>query len=123
MNKLVLITFFIFSGFQVLATADGPDCYKVIKVLSDDTLNIRDKPSSKGKKVGEIPYNGNGLKNLGCAEMPADLRALAFESNFEAKEYKQWRNKHYWCKIQHKETIGYVHGNYLGEGSCNKGQK
>lgn len=48
------------------AEADGPDYYRVTGVAANDTLNIRAEPSASARKIGEIPPDGNGVKNLGC---------------------------------------------------------
>ena len=51
---------------QAMATADGPDHFRVTGVEADDTLNIRAEPSARAGKIGEIPPQGVCIRNLGC---------------------------------------------------------
>lgn len=53
------------AGFA-FGEASGPDYFKVAGVASDDVLNIREKPSASADKIGEIPADGTGIRNLGC---------------------------------------------------------
>ena len=99
------------------ATADGPNCFKVINVKSNDTLNIRKEPNAKAKKVGEIPHNGNKIRNLLCASMPSELRALAIAGK-SSPELKDWSVNKNWCEVQYGKTRGFVHAKFLGEGEC-----
>ncbi|NQZ01452.1 MAG: hypothetical protein HRT45_12380 [Bdellovibrionales bacterium] len=98
------------------ATADGPDCWRVVGVKADDTLNLRLKGNSEAEIIAKIKHDATGLKNLGCAEPPAEIRAKAMSG--DSADYKKWRKKFRWCKIGFEGTTGFVHGNYLGEGTC-----
>ncbi len=103
----------------VSATADGPDCFRVIKVKKSDVLNVRSKPDSSAKKIGSIPSNADAIENLGCTEMPKDLFLKRFSESKEVQvQIRKWRQKNYWCKIKFENLTGYSHGNYLGEGTC-----
>ncbi|MCB0363065.1 MAG: hypothetical protein KDD35_10100, partial [Bdellovibrionales bacterium] len=70
------------------------------------------------KIVGTIPYNGDGIVNLGCAEMPDEIRRLAYDGKLNDKKYLEWRRKKFWCLVEYHGVKGYAHGNYLGEGEC-----
>ena len=52
---------------SVLATADGPDFYRVVDVGAKSALNIRAKPGTDGAVVGRIPADADGIANFGCS--------------------------------------------------------
>ena len=49
-----------------IADASGPDFFRVTGVAADDVLNIREAPDAGSAKIGEIPPDGDGVRNLGC---------------------------------------------------------
>jgi len=103
----------LISPSPILATADGPDYWKVINVESDDVLNIREKSTWKSNKVGEIPFNGKCIQNLGCI---GGLTLTEFTDLSEAEKQKIRKKRLRWCKIRYKNIIGWVAGRYLSEG-------
>ena len=94
MNSLFKIVILVlFSSSFSFATAGDPDNLDVRDVASNDVLWMHPTPSSKSKKIEEIPYNERCLKNLGCKEQ--------------------------WCKVNYRDTIGWVNRKFLGEsGHC-----
>jgi len=87
-----VILLLVSSSFN-FATAGGPDHLDVRGVASNDVLWMHPTPSYKSKKIGEIPYNSRCLKNVGC----------------EGR----------WCKVNYRDTIGWVNGKFLREsGHC-----
>ena len=96
-----------------LAEADGPDYYAVTGVAADDVLNIRAAPSARSEKLGEIPHDASGLKNLGCRGLPsfAEWQAMT-------EQQRQQSRKDYWCRVKYQELEGWVAGRYLREGSA-----
>ena len=94
------------------ATADGPDYYAVTGVAADDVLNIRAKPSPKGEKVGEIPHDGRGIRNLGCQGGPTFAE---WEKMSEAQRKRARRQR--WCRIRYEGVEGWVAGWFLTEDS------
>lgn len=94
------------------AEADGPDWWVVSGVGPDDVLNIRAEPSASSEKVGQIPPDGQGLRNLGCTgQMSFAEWKKATEAERERAKYNRW------CKIEYRGTAGWVAGWYLVEGS------
>lgn len=87
----------------------GPDFFAVTNVSRNDSLNIRVMPNSEATKVGEVPYNGGGLRNLGC-------NGVSFSQWLEMSERERIEagNKR-WCKIEYKGVSGWVHGKFLKE--------
>ena len=71
------------------ATADGPDFFRVAGVATNDVLWIRSGPSSRFRKVGSIPFNGRGVRNMGCERR--------------------------WCRVEYRGVTGWAHGRYLHE--------
>ena len=93
-----------------LATADGPDFFAVTGVAPDDVLNLREGPSARTGKIGEIPHDGRGLRNLGCEGLPSfgEWEKMTSEERTESR-------RHYWCKIRYAGSEGWVAGRYLRE--------
>lgn len=102
----------------IFGTADGPDYWAVHGVRSSDVLNVREKSTWKSKKIGEIPYNGKCIQNLGC------IGGLTMHENTELSEAEQkkiQKNRPRWCKIKYKNIEGWVSGKYLREDQeCHK---
>ena len=71
------------------ATADGPDFFRVVGVAGDDVLWIRSGPSARTRKLGAIPFDARGVRNLGC------------------------RGR--WCRVQYRGVRGWSHIRYLRE--------
>lgn len=106
----VFLALFILVPLKANAIADGPDYYAVKDVRSDDTLNIRSGPNHTFEKIGEIPYNGRGIANLGCfgGASPAQW----YDMNEKEREISR---KSRWCKIRYDGIEGFVAGWYLKE--------
>ena len=108
MLVLLLVLFMPATGF---ATADGPDYFKVVGVASNDVLNIRAQPSAASAKIGSIPPDGDGIRNLGCSG------GLTFEEWTSAtEEEREQAKKARWCRIEYDGIEGWVAGRFLGEG-------
>lgn len=97
------------------ATADGPDHFAVRGVAAGDALHIRAAPNAKALKVGEIPPDGNCLRNLGCQ---GGLSLQEFTTLTPAQQQRRLRENPRWCRIEFQGITGWVAGRYLGEGDC-----
>lgn len=98
----VLLIGLVFHGPRdALATADGPEYYAVTGVAADDVLNIRAEPSPNGEKVGEIPYDGRGLQNLGCTGGPTFAE---WQKMSETERERARRQR--WCRIRYGGVEG-----------------
>jgi len=53
------------AGFA-FGEASGPDYSKSLGSPQMNVLNIREKPSASADKIGEMPADGTGIRNLGC---------------------------------------------------------
>ena len=109
-----VVALVVFLSSVSFATADGPDNWDIKGVVLSDTLNIRLEPNYKSKKVGEVPYNGTCLKNLGCTGK------ISMDAYFKLspKEQKQLVQRR-WCKIEYRGITGWVKGKFLKEsGDC-----
>ncbi|MBL8660921.1 MAG: SH3 domain-containing protein [Rhodospirillales bacterium] len=95
------------------AEADGPDCYAVRGVAAGDVLNIRAEPSAAAAKVGEIPPDGRGIRNLGCQGEPTFEQ---WQSMSKAERERAGRQR--WCKVRYRGVDGWVAGRYLAEDSA-----
>jgi uncharacterized protein YecT (DUF1311 family) len=81
-------------------------------VSANDVLNIRAAAGTEARKIGTIPYNGRGLRNLGCEGGPG----FAEWQQMNAAERKAAARKR-WCHIEYRGIRGWVAGWYLTEDS------
>lgn len=95
---------------MAIADADGPDFFRVTGVAANDVLNIRDRPSPRGIKLGAIPHNGRAVQNLGCQGLPsfADWQRMT-------ETQRQQSRRNYWCRIRYQGVEGWAAGRYLRE--------
>ena len=95
------------------ADADGPDFFRVVGVASNDVLNIRTSATALSTKIGAIPHNGDGIRNLGCQG------GLSYAEWSEATETeRKAAERRRWCRISYKGVEGWVAGRFLGEGGA-----
>lgn len=102
---LSLLAFPLTVSSTLWAGADGPDCWAVKGVASNDVLNIREKPSAKSKMIGSIPPGTKKIKNI--TEYPeSDLAPMPNPG---------------WCKVDYKGTQGWVSCKFLeSDDACGK---
>jgi len=104
----------------VSADADGPDFYVVHGVAKNDVLNVRAEADPHAPKVGEIPSDGECVRNLGCKG------GLSFQEFMElSPEQKKERERENprWCKVEYQGVTGWVNARYLREGYCQPGAR
>jgi len=111
-NLILLTMLYAPNAFSV---ADGPDYWKVRGVERGDVLNIRSEANGKAEKVGEIPPDGQCVKNLKCA---GGLTMEEFTTLSEVEKEKINKERPRWCYIEYKGTKGWVAGRFLREGGC-----
>jgi LysM repeat protein len=98
--KSKIFSTILFWGFimglqpQVMARADGPDCWKVIKVMSTDTLSVRSGPSIKYQKIAKLAHDADGIQVTGTVKQVG---------------------KSFWVPIMYDEIVGWVNWGHLGE--------
>lgn len=95
-----------------LAEADGPDFFRVTGVLASDVLNIREAANARTRKVGTIPPDTNGIRNLGCEK---GLSFADWEKATEAERKSAAKRR--WCKVEYNGVVGWVSGRFLTEGT------
>jgi len=94
------------------AEADGPDRWSVTGVTRNDVLNVRAEPNASSRIVGVVPPDGRGLANLGCTGVPDFARWQKM-----SKEEQRRAAAKRWCRIRYRDTVGWVRGKFLAEGS------
>jgi len=104
-------------SLSAMATADGPDHYRVTGISPGGFLNLRAEPSAVAAIVGRIPAGMTCLRNLGC-QGGLSLEEFTTLSD-EEKQRRSLANPR-WCKVDYEGTIGWVSGQFLTEGACNK---
>ena len=108
----LMVTLYMPISFSV---ADGPDYWQVHGVAIDDVLNIRSEANAKSEKVGEIPPDGQCIKNLKCV---GGLTFDEFTKLSDAEKEKIKKERPRWCYIEYKGIKGWVAGRFLREGAC-----
>jgi hypothetical protein len=98
---IILILTLISSN--ALATADGPDYWQVHGVANDDVLHIRSEPDWQSRKLGEIPPDGQCIKNLRCV---GGLTLHEFTTFSEEEKQRITKERPRWCYIEYKGIKG-----------------
>jgi len=78
-------------------------------------LNIRQEADWRSRKTGEIPPDGQCIRNLGCV---GGLTLMEFTTLSEAEKAKIRKERPRWCRIEYNGITGWVAGRYLREGAC-----
>ncbi|WP_425045324.1 SH3 domain-containing protein [Primorskyibacter sp. S87] len=114
LNRLIILCGCLTFGLYgpASADADGPDFFSVTGVAANDVLNIRSEPSASSQKTGQIPPDGNGIRNLGCT---GGLSYAEWEKATESE--REAAAKKRWCQVEYKGATGWVAGWFLTEGS------
>jgi hypothetical protein len=77
---------------QALATADGPDAWRVTGVQSWDVLNVRVGPGTSYFIIDALPYNARGIQIGTCT--PTVTRdqyfALSPQAQTQLNSYPAW---------------------------------
>lgn len=97
----------------VRAEADGPDYFRVSGVAANDTLNVRKDPSAAAPKIGEIPHDADGVKNLGCQ---GGLSFAQWQAATPAEREAAKRVR--WCRVAFGGVTGWAAGRFLAEGAA-----
>ncbi len=113
MKSLLKVILLISISFSfVLATADGPDYWRVAGVSANDVLWMHPTPDYHSGKIGKIPHNAICLKNLECT----GNISFAEYQRLSPREQDQLKNKSKWCKVDYRGTVGWVNAKFLTEG-------
>lgn len=112
-NGLFAVALTILHPAAAGAEASGPDYFRVVGVASDDVLNIRSHPKYRSAKIGEIPFDGNGVQNLGCVG-----RMTLAEWEAASPAQRKAARKRVWCQISYRGVTGWVAGWFLAEGNA-----
>lgn len=112
MRHLLLTCLLLSLPLPAQSEADGPDYFAVIGVASDDVLNIRAEPDAGSSKIGEIPPDGTGVRNLGCE---GGLSFAEWEQATPADREVASHGR--WCRISWQAVEGWVAGQFLTEGT------
>jgi len=113
MIKSILSITLLTSVFA-FAEGDVPDFFS-IDVSKNSYLNIRAKNDINSKIIGIIKPGSTCVQNFGCKGGPT-VKEFTELSEYELDEINRVRPK--WCKIEYKGIKGWVHSNYIIEGSC-----
>jgi len=105
------------AGFCVLilgningeATADGPDYFRV-QGISAGSLILRAAGNQAAPKIGAIPRDVMGLKNLGCK---GGLSLSEYQAASPAARKRARLTR--WCKVDYRGAVGWAAGWFLAE--------
>jgi hypothetical protein len=95
------------------AEADGPDFLRVTGVGEGSVLNVRSGPGLAHPTIGSLPFDADGIRNLGCEGGPT-FAEWEKASPLEREAARKRR----WCRIEHGAVVGWAAGWHLGEGSA-----
>lgn len=97
-----------------LATADGPDAWRVVNVAASDVLNVRVGPGTGYFVISALPYNARGLQLGTC--VPTVTQAQYFALTPQAQQ--QLNTYTPWCVvISDGQQLGWVNRRFLSEDS------
>lgn len=99
----------------VMATADGPDHYRVSGVAAGGYLNLRAEPGTQAAVIGWIPAGMTCLRNLGCQ---GGLSFEEFTTLSDQEKQRRLRTNPRWCKVDYRGVVGWVKGSFLAEAAC-----
>lgn len=109
MKKLLLFSFLCFFLVKIHAIKT----YKIgdtLNVWAKNGLFIRSEPNVKSEKIGKLEY-GNSV-----VVVEQTLRKIAFS----VLEFKDFKIKGFWVKINYNDQIGYIFDGYLSKLPCLK---
>ena len=95
-----------------LAEGDGPDFFRVVGLRHGTNLSVRAEPEAQAPKLGELPYNAEGIRNLGCR---GGLSFAEWEKA-NARERKAAELQR-WCRVEWRNVTGWAMAKFLSEGS------
>ncbi len=110
---IILAAASVMSTAPVRAEADGPDFYRVTGVSAGGVLNVRAGPGLAHPTIGSLPYDADGIRNLGCE---GGLTFAQWQAVTPAE--REAGRKQRWCRIEHGDTVGWAAGWHLAEGSA-----
>jgi uncharacterized protein YraI len=116
--QFLFVALLVLLSGNAVAEADGPDYYRVRNVSGGDTLHIRAGPHPDASRLGEIPPDGECIRNLGCQ---GGLTYQEFTTLSKEQQAQRLKEHPRWCRIGYKNIVGWVAGRYLAESSCAQG--
>lgn len=96
MPRNFLLTSFLV-GCLGLSNVWAASTYKIIGVVADDTLNLRQQPGMTGKVVSKLPANASGITLTGKATAVGKTR---------------------WVEIKYQGKVGWVNQRYVAPSSA-----
>ncbi len=87
---------------------DPPKFFAVTGVPAGDVLNMRDVPHGDSKKLGAIPPDAHGIKDLGCMKPQPSLDRWMVMTEDERKNAKLE-----WCRVEYHGQQGWVAARFL----------
>ncbi len=97
---------------NALATADGPDFWRVWNVKPGDTLNFRAGPGTGYAVLGALAHNASKIDVVIC--VPTTTREQWFSLSEEMQQ--KLANMPHWCLIGHEGAQrGWVNRRFLTE--------
>jgi hypothetical protein len=97
-----------------LATADGPDAWRVIGVAPNDVLNVRVGPGTDYMAIAALPWNARGIQLGTCVPTVTQAQYFALTAQAQA----QLNRYPAWCVVTwNGQQLGWVNRRFLGEDS------
>ncbi len=89
------------------ATVDGPDFFSIREVAPNDVLYIREKPTATSPKLGQVPHDARGIRNLGCRAFLKGREVINSDIPLPGTTH--------WCRVHYKGVEGWANGRFLAE--------
>jgi hypothetical protein len=114
MRRFALAALFAALASPVLATADGPDAWRVIGVAPDDVLNVRVGPGTDYFVITALPHNARGLQVGTCTPTVTQAQYFALSPQMQ----QRLNGYSAWCVvIWGGQQLGWVNRRFLAEDS------
>jgi uncharacterized protein YraI len=112
MRPLALAALIAALAGPALATADGPDAWRVVGVAPDDVLNVRVGPGTEYFVITALPPNARRLQLGTCTPTITQAQYFALTPAAQAQLARYAR----WCVVSWGgEQLGWVNARFLGE--------
>lgn len=112
LRSFLALSFLVISPSALLADADGPDFFRVTGLAANDVIDIRSGPTALADKIGKIPHDASGIRNLGCE---GGMSYAEWETATTAQRDAAMTRR--WCRVSFDGVQGWVAARFLAEDS------
>ena len=111
----MLLMFGMAASGPALATADGPDYYRLSVEAPATERVMRGEPRHDAPSVLSLPADAQCLRSMGCQ---GGLSLQEFSSLSDAEKQQRQAANPRWCKLAYQGSTGWVEARFLAEAPC-----